>query len=69
VPVPDSEGIFSFTLEVPASVENEELYIAVTALDAEGRESLYSNERTREPAADPPPPAALGQPGRPELVP
>jgi len=46
-PTPDSAGIHSFNLQVPVSVENERLYIAVTALDGDGQESAYSNERIR----------------------
>ena len=46
-PAPDSEGIHFFDLQVPVSVENERLYIAMTALDGDGQESPYSNERIR----------------------
>jgi hypothetical protein len=73
-PVPDSQGIHSFSFEVPVSMENELLYITVTALGEEGQEGSYSNERTREPPVEEPPveepPAVepLGQPGRPVLM-
>jgi hypothetical protein len=68
-PAPEA-GIHAFPLEVPTGMENEDLFIAVTAVDAEGQESLYSNERTREaPTSEVPPADSLGQPGTPQLVP
>jgi len=72
-PAPDSDGIYSFSLEVPVSMESADLFIAVTAVDAEGGESIYSNEKSRAAPAEEPPPGGeiepLGQPGRPQLVP
>jgi len=60
-PVPDSAGVYTFALEVPASLENEPLYIAVTADDGQGTESVYSNEKVRDPdGCVPPPPPEEG---------
>jgi hypothetical protein len=55
-PAPDSAGVYSFSLQVPASVENQPLYIAMTASGGEGEESAYSNEKIRGPAGGLSPP-------------
>ena len=74
-PSPDSAGVYSFSIQIPASLENETLHFAVTAIGEDGQESSFSNEKIRTPAGEPEPPPPepapepLGQPGRPTLVP
>jgi hypothetical protein len=62
-PAADSAGVRSYSLLVPASVENESLYIAVTAVGEDGQESLYSNEQVRTAADETPPPSPPPPPG------
>lgn len=43
-----SSGVYTYSIDVPDSAV---IYVAVTAYDQAGRESAYSNERQRSPAA------------------
>ena len=59
-----SGGTFSHTITVP---DGDDVYVAITAYDANGLESVYSNEAFR--AAPPPTVDPLGQPGQPQPQP
>jgi hypothetical protein len=59
-PAPDAAGLFRVSVEVP---DGEATHVAVSAYDAAGAQSARSNEWTR-----PSPAAALGTPGRPQVV-
>jgi hypothetical protein len=68
-PRPDADGIFRVRIEVS---DHEATFVAVTAYDGHGAESPHSNETVRATAPERPEgaaPAALGPPGRPEVVP
>jgi hypothetical protein len=72
LPPPNADGTYSYDMVVP---DDAELYVAVTAYDAQNQESDYSNEQlcapdqtgggTQPPSEEPEP---LGQPGRPQLI-
>jgi len=78
-PSPDASGNYTFTLTVP---DPDTVYVAVTAYNASGQESVFSNQQVRTAASGgsltssgggstAPAPAALaplGRPGRPKLV-
>jgi hypothetical protein len=65
LPPVNSDGTYSYDVEVP---DDEEVYVAVTAYDALSQESAYSNEQQRLPQPPPAGPEPLGRPGRPELI-
>ena len=62
IPPTDAEQAFVYDLEVPDAAT---VYVAVTAIGG-GLESDLSNEKMRSPSQ---PPAGIGTPGRPTLVP
>lgn len=65
---PNASGVYTYAINVPDSAV---VYIAVTAYNAAGQESTYSNERQRSPVASaggsttpsPPPPTTSPSPG------
>jgi hypothetical protein len=61
-------GIYVYDLTVP---DADDVYVAVTAVDAAGQRSVPSNEQLRSAPAlpPPPPPAPLGAPGQPVVQP
>ena len=64
LPVPQN-GIYTFNLTV---ADTQDAYVAISARGTNGLSSPPSNERFRPAPASPPPPAALGAPGRPIVV-
>ena len=53
MPSPDSNGVYSASVEVP---DNDTVFVAMTARNADGGVSEFSNERVRLGFADGPPP-------------